>query len=234
MPACAKIACQLQTLKNSEQGKKKQQHKKQLHLSDILPSLFSPNVSFHSSAVTFAGQLIRPPQKWRSVAEEEAVQFHCKSRPGRHPFLSTAGGKVLAPISWVCCGLGDGGLFSGKACCFGSVGLTVAVELVVRGQVEIGYTAVDEVEGLHLGPAVQLGLDFLGVGVGGELLRGLLRQQEERVTLGVGHLELLGTDLAHFFSGGIGTHHQGLGSAARVNFLQRHPQVVLWKYINTI
>lgn len=78
-----------------------------------------------------------------------------------------------------------------------------------------------------MAPAVELSLDLLRVGVWGKLLATALHQQEEAVVLRVGHLELLGTQLAHLLHGGVRSHLQCFGCATTVQLLQRHTEVVL-------
>lgn len=78
-------------------------------------------------------------------------------------------------------------------------------------------------------PAVQLGFDPLGVRVGGQLLAGVLGDQEQGVVLRVRGLELAGAEGADLLGGGVGVHLQGLGCAARARLLQRHAQEVLQK-----
>lgn len=90
-----------------------------------------------------------------------------------------------------------------------------------------GHPAVHEVERLHLGPAVQLCLDLLRVGVRGQLLAAAPHHQEQGVFSGLTHPELAGAQHAHLVHGGVGVHLQGLRRAAAVQLVQRHPQVVL-------
>lgn len=123
---------------------------------------------------------------------------------------------------------GDGG--GGVVVIVGRQAVVVLVVVQVVAVTEAGgrgHPAVDEMVVLDLRAAVQLGLDALRVGVGGQLLAGSVRQQEEGVVLGVGHAELGSADLAHLLGGGVWAHLQRLGGAAAACFLQRHPQVVL-------
>lgn len=61
-------------------------------------------------------------------------------------------------------------------------------------EVQVRHPPVEEVEGLHEGPAVELGFDSLRVCVRGELLAGVLSDQKQSVVLGVGDLELIRTE----------------------------------------
>lgn len=74
---------------------------------------------------------------------------------------------------------------------------------------------------------MELRLDLLRVAVRGQLLAAALHQQEQAVVLGVGHFKLVGAQLTHLLHGGVRSDLQGLGRAAAVQLLQRHPQVVL-------
>lgn len=86
---------------------------------------------------------------------------------------------------------------------------------------------VDKVEDVGLGPAVQLGLDFLRVGVLCQLLPRLVDEEEESVLLGVPHLELLGAQLAHVLGGDIRPHQERLSRAATVDLLEGNSEVIL-------
>lgn len=61
-------------------------------------------------------------------------------------------------------------------------------------EVKVRHPPVEEVEDLRKGPAVELGFDSLRVRVRGELLPGVLGDQEQRVVLGVGDLELVSAE----------------------------------------
>jgi len=114
----------------------------------------------------------------------------------------------------------------------GGGGEVVEVGREVRGRrrgadAAAGHAAEDEVEGRGLRAAVELRLDLLRVGVRRQLLAAALRQEEQAVVLRVRHFELVGAHATHLLHGGVRAHLEGLGRAAAVKLLQRHPQVVL-------
>lgn len=96
-------------------------------------------------------------------------------------------------------------------------------------EVQVVHPPVDKVEDVRERPAVQLGFDLLGVRVGGELLPRFLGDQEQRVVLGVGDLELVGAEGADLLRRGVRLHLQGFSRAARTHLLQGDSEKVLWK-----
>lgn len=96
-------------------------------------------------------------------------------------------------------------------------------------EVQVVHPPVDKVEDVRERPAVQLGFDLLGVRVGGKLLPRFLGDQEQRVVLGVGDLELVGAEGADLLRRGVRLHLQGFSRAARTHLLQGDSEKVLWK-----
>ena len=118
-----------------------------------------------------------------------------------------------APLGSLACLLGGGELF-----------FPVLEDDAVRILLD---ALVDKVEDVGLWPAVQLGLDFLRVRVLCQLLPRFVHEEEEAVLLGVGHLELLGTELTHVLRGDVRPHEEGLSRAATVDVLECNPEVIL-------